>query len=483
MCRMKNVSAPRLPRALSLASERDANWPFLPSAATGEVNELEKIVDALLAAGAPPPMNGRADDASWDERADAIVQHAKQAPKASSVETAKLFEAPELLAEPGEPQSGLPTSVGVSAMSESDRPKPSQRAARPSLKELAERVSKTPPPPSVSAVATPLPASRASSSAVATPLPSSPPSASASQGVASLSARAAAISAAPPSIRVSDAPASISAPPSSIGPSSVPPAAKSDAPPASVVPASNVVPIAAAKTTVQADTGGSGAKLGIGIAALGIAAAAALFFFLQSTKTPERRTAAKSTAAAVETERQQPASTDRRAANEAGRRQCRQHLADASAKRRRPRGRWPAPVPGTALAANYPKAPPKVDRVDPDGTLEDEMKKHAGDPTKNGAEPAAEDVRPKNVPDRPATGVVTSAVGAVKGGARSCVAGADDVSTATITFGSSGAVQSVSVSGWAAGKPAAACIQSALKGANVGPFAQPSFSFSVSIRP
>lgn len=56
------------------------------------------------------------------------------------------------------------------------------------------------------------------------------------------------------------------------------------------------------------------------------------------------------------------------------------------------------------------------------------------------------------------------------GGAKACVAGADDdVSRATITFGSSGAVQSVSVAGWAAGKPAASCIQSALKGANVGP--------------
>ena len=216
-----------------------------------------------------------------------------------------------------------------------------------------------------------------------------------------------------------------------------------------------------------------------------------MFFFLQSTKTPEQpKTAAKSTAAAVETEETaKPAEVPTAAApTETAKPDDGSvdlnDLADASAKpTAEPEVAGPAHVPGTALAANDPKAPPKVDRVDPDGTLEDEMKKHAGDPTKNGAEPAAEDVRPKNVPDRPATGVVTSAVGAVKGGARSCVAGADDVSTATITFGSSGAVQSVSVSGWAAGKPAAACIQSALKGANVGPFAQPSFSFSVSIRP
>lgn len=374
-------------------------------------------------------------------------------------------------------------------MSESDRPKPSQRAARPSLKELAERVSKTPPPPAVS---TPLPSVRAaapSSPAVATPLPSSPPSVT----PASLSARAAAISAAPPSIRVSDAPPSAAAPASV----SAPPAAKSDAPPASVAPASaaavpsNVVPIAAAKTTVQPDNGGSGAKLGIVIAVVGIAAAAALFFFMQSSKndnkpadkpaaavvTSEVEATAKPTgepekAPPVETAKPDDGSID---LNE---------LADASAKpSAEPEVGGPAQPRGSALAANDPKNAPKVDRIDPDGTLEDEMKKHAGDPSKSAVEPAAEDVRPKNVPDRPATGVVTSAVGAVKGGARSCVAGADDVSTATITFGSSGAVQSVSVGGWAAGKPAAACIQNALKGANVGPFAQPTFSFSVSIRP
>lgn len=364
-------------------------------------------------------------------------------------------------------------------MSESDRPKPSQRAARPSLKELAQRVSKTPPPASVSPVATPLPSVRASvpsAPALSTPLPSA----------SSLSARAAAISAAPPSIRMSDAPASVPVPP---------PAPKSDAPPASVAaaagsPASNVIPIAAAKTTVQADTGGSGAKLGILIAAAGIAAAAGLFFFLQSAKTTdEPKTAAKTaaveteeTAKAAEPEPTAAAPTETAKPDDGS--VDLNELAEASATpSAEPEVGGPAPAPGTALAANDPKAPPKIDRVDPDGTLEDEMKKHAGDPTKSGAEPAAEDARPKNVPDRPATGVVTSAVGAVKGGARSCVAGADEPSTATITFGSSGAVQSVSVSGWAAGKPAAACIQSALKGANVGPFAQPSFSFSVSIRP
>jgi hypothetical protein len=44
-------------------------------------------------------------------------------------------------------------------------------------------------------------------------------------------------------------------------------------------------------------------------------------------------------------------------------------------------------------------------------------------------------------------------------------------------------VSSVSVSGWASGKPAAGCIKSALQGANVGAFSKPSFTVGVTIRP
>jgi hypothetical protein len=149
----------------------------------------------------------------------------------------------------------------------------------------------------------------------------------------------------------------------------------------------------------------------------------------------------------------------------------------------------PPPVPGQAGAVAH--SDPGVDRKDnhpekvaPDGTLDEDMEKRFADRDKGAAEPAGnEETRPKNVPDRPPQGSVTAAVGAVMGSAKACVAGADDVSRATITFGSSGAVQSVAVSGWASGKPAASCIQNALKGANVGAFSQPTFTFGVTIRP
>jgi hypothetical protein len=59
----------------------------------------------------------------------------------------------------------------------------------------------------------------------------------------------------------------------------------------------------------------------------------------------------------------------------------------------------------------------------------------------------------------------------------------DPVSKATITFASSGAVQSVLVTGAAAGKPAEACIKTALGKAKVPPFAQPTYSASVTVRP
>jgi len=85
--------------------------------------------------------------------------------------------------------------------------------------------------------------------------------------------------------------------------------------------------------------------------------------------------------------------------------------------------------------------------------------------------------------DRPSTGAAQAAVGAVLGAARACIAGQPDPSSATLTFGSSGEVTSVSVSGAAAGTPAATCIKGALGKARVQPFAAQSFSLGVTIRP
>jgi hypothetical protein len=87
------------------------------------------------------------------------------------------------------------------------------------------------------------------------------------------------------------------------------------------------------------------------------------------------------------------------------------------------------------------------------------------------------------LPDKPSAGAAYAAIGPFMGSARACVAGHDDPSTARIVFGSDGSVQSVSVSGPAAGTAAAACIENAFKKARVQPFANPTFSMSAPVRP
>ncbi|MFT3774136.1 MAG: hypothetical protein QM820_52895 [Minicystis sp.] len=125
------------------------------------------------------------------------------------------------------------------------------------------------------------------------------------------------------------------------------------------------------------------------------------------------------------------------------------------------------------------------------GDLQSEMAKAVG---KDGAakqdqgagpapEPAAAGPKNQNIPEQPSQGAVAAAFGPVMGGAKACVAGADDVSRASVTFSSAGTVTSVSVSGWAAAHGQSGCVQAALKAAKVGPFSKPSFTVGVPIRP
>jgi hypothetical protein len=88
-----------------------------------------------------------------------------------------------------------------------------------------------------------------------------------------------------------------------------------------------------------------------------------------------------------------------------------------------------------------------------------------------------------SVPQQPAPGSVAVAFRPFMGGAKKCVAGANDASRATVTFGSDGSVKSIAVSGWAESNGATGCITSALKGANIGRFWKPSFTVTVPIRP
>ena len=84
---------------------------------------------------------------------------------------------------------------------------------------------------------------------------------------------------------------------------------------------------------------------------------------------------------------------------------------------------------------------------------------------------------------RPSQGQVTGALGAALPDARSCLHEDDGVSRAHVVFGSDGAVQTVEVTGFAAGKPTEGCIVKALKRAHVPPFAEATYGATVTVRP
>jgi len=90
---------------------------------------------------------------------------------------------------------------------------------------------------------------------------------------------------------------------------------------------------------------------------------------------------------------------------------------------------------------------------------------------------------PGSVPLKPSQGAIQGSLGAALPSARSCLGADDPISHATITFKSDGTVQSVGVSGGAAGKPAEGCIRAALSRARVAPFAQPTFTATATVRP
>ena len=90
---------------------------------------------------------------------------------------------------------------------------------------------------------------------------------------------------------------------------------------------------------------------------------------------------------------------------------------------------------------------------------------------------------PGSVPQKPSQGQVAGAIGAVLPDAKHCLNEGDPISRANVVFKSDGTVQSVSVSGFASGKPAEACIKTALGKAKVSPFAEATYSFPVTVRP
>jgi hypothetical protein len=120
----------------------------------------------------------------------------------------------------------------------------------------------------------------------------------------------------------------------------------------------------------------------------------------------------------------------------------------------------------------------------PAGDLGAAMKNAVGDePEKTpAAATTAANVPKGNVPQKPSQGAVTGALGAVLPQARACLGPDDPISRASIVFSSEGTVQSVKVTGGAAGKPAEACIKSALMKAKLQPFAEPTYTANITIR-
>ncbi|MFO0566561.1 MAG: hypothetical protein U0263_12910 [Polyangiaceae bacterium] len=212
-----------------------------------------------------------------------------------------------------------------------------------------------------------------------------------------------------------------------------------------------------------------------GIGLLGLAAAAVIVVRAQRASAPEPVAAAAPTALpaapAAATQAQKPddvvaledlapgkgagASPSPRAPTSGGEKLA----AKAEAKPEEPK-------PGTEKPSEPSAAPPKPEEKKDEEAAKMKPAATAGD-----------------VPDKPSTGAVQAAIGSVMGSARACVAGQDEDSRATITFGSDGMVKSVAVSGKAAGTPAEACIKAALGKARVQPFARPTFSVGATIRP
>jgi hypothetical protein len=145
----------------------------------------------------------------------------------------------------------------------------------------------------------------------------------------------------------------------------------------------------------------------------------------------------------------------------------------------------PAPPPNPALVAkNIPTSSPQG------GSSFDNALRQAAGPieTPSGGDKSATSSAPPpvetgNVPLKPSAGAVAAGVGVVMAPARSCLSAGDAVTYAAVTFGSSGTVSSVAISGSAAGKPAEGCIKAALGRAKVPAFAQPNYTQRFPVRP
>jgi hypothetical protein len=481
--------------------------------------DIGGTIDQKLASWPAPTR----DDAAWGARAEAILGAAQSAPRASDATLSSLLEPPRLDPEPGEPGatvsgSGPVRAAGEKLMSQESNPggappksevMPTSAATpskRPSLKELAARASQTgaarssipgastPPPAASKPVSDAPPAAKPS---IRPPAPSSPPRISDpdhDSGIIDLNK----VNAAATPQQIAAAEKAKPAAHDLVGDDD-----KSEAAPAKE--AAKVASLADAREKKAEKKGGSGGAIaGLAIALIGMAAGVAIW--VNGRQKPADTTAQSgkenppaAVQAAPPSEPQKVAEAPK--AEPQGLSIDSLPPAEAEAQKRatpQPAGGG-TPADSQKLAAQ--QQPATTDKAAPapagtappigdkPGDLSSAMAKAVGDSGEksvntDGATPAnGGKAGNQSVPEKPSQGSVNSAVGSVMGGAKACVAGADDVSRAQITFGSNGSVQNVSVTGWAANNGQSGCVKSALKGASVGPFSQPTFTVGVTIRP
>ena len=392
------------------------------------------------------------------------------------------LEAP-LPTEPGEGNSDNAVfEAGGASMSEPESDKPeSDKPKKKSLKDFAQRVSVTPPTPSeAKPTASPLP------KAGETPLPVSGPRGSSP----SLRASASFVSR-PPEARDSD---------SGILDLNAVRKSAASIPDAGAQPGENGLFDDEAKVAVpvKAPPKKSSAIPIIGgglVAVLALAAAAILVVRSSGQSDMSAAEAPMVAAAPPPADQAEPAAEKARAAA-SGLTAEGLALATASAPAEEPAapGRAESETDDEAKTAaaktddKKEKSDEKADKQPTDpkdlaGAMATAVGENGTSKDDDGKKAAGPGVDPGSIPDSPSQGAIQGAIGSVKGAAKGCVAGMDEPSRATITFASNGTVSSVSVSGGAAGKPAAGCIQSALKRARVGPFKRSSFTVGVTLRP
>lgn len=444
---------------------------------------------------------------SWDERADAIVAAAvARKAQGASAATEALLAPPPLEAEPGEEkapsfqfqEAARPvTSDGAAGRASAPNletagatsPMANDQGKKPSLKELAARASQagaargsippgarasTPPPARISSIPNP------ASGATVTPISRAKPPVSAGPRASDPGREDSGI------LRLADIQAeeAAKAEAAAVAAETALAAAKQSEKPAVGAP------VVVAPAAVAANTGNkAGMWAGVAIAVMGIAAAFAVY----RTRQPEVAPSKTDTVAAVQTSKPAvlPAQTGAQAADQpavVASSEAAPAASDAPKTEPAPGTTGTAAASATAVAEVKPSAPsaaePKGSKV---GTLDEEMKKAVGS---SESQPApADESKPAAggsggaLPDQPSQGNAQAAVRSVLPGARACVAGATETSSASVTFSSSGSVQSVSVGGWAAQNGKTGCVKSALQGAHVAPFAKPSFTVPVTIRP